>query len=97
MKFLIAVFLPASLFSSTFPFIAPSPFILVEIYQPPRLFRPPLLFETPEYSEIKCIRWIQKQVVVTLRYIKRESIVFFTAFKQRFHSAYILIFICLVV
>ena len=61
MKFLIAVFLPASLFIPTSPFInfgdfcqrprlLHSPFIiLAEICQPSRLFRPPLLFETPEY------------------------------------------------
>ena len=63
-KFLIAVFLPASPFIPTSPFInapslfiilvkmiiAPSLFIiLVKICQPPHLFRPSLPFETQEY------------------------------------------------
>ena len=48
MKFLIAVFLPASPFISTSSFI-----ILTEICQPPRLFRLPLLFETREDHHVK--------------------------------------------
>ena len=55
MKFLIAVFLPASPFIPTSPsinFIAPSPFItLTETCQPARLFRPPFLFEAREYKD----------------------------------------------
>ena len=54
-KFLIAVFLPASPFINFGDFCQPprllhtSPFIiLAEICQPPRLFYPPLLFETQE-------------------------------------------------
>ena len=43
----------------TFPFIAPSPFIiLAEICQPPRLFRPPLLLETREYLWLLISFWI---------------------------------------
>ena len=48
-KFLIAVFLPAS---PSINFIAPSPFItLTETCKPARLFRPPFLFEAREYKD----------------------------------------------
>ena len=48
MKFLIAVFLPASPFIPTFSFIN-----FGDFYQPLRLFRAPLLFETREYVRIQ--------------------------------------------
>ena len=55
MKFLMAVFLPASPFIPTCPsinFIAPSLFItLTETCQSARLFRPPFLFEARECKD----------------------------------------------
>ena len=35
------------------------------------------------FSEIKWIQWIQKQLIVTLRYAKREKVAFIIVFRQR--------------
>ena len=71
-KFLIAVFLPASPFINFGSFCQPPRLlhpphlflILAKTCQPPRLFRPPLLFETREYSQTikrNCVRTLQRK------------------------------------
>ena len=39
-------------------------------------------------SEINWIQWIQKQVIATLRYTKREKIVFYLLFLDKGFTAY---------